>query len=128
MSDEYVTYVCRTCGSEDVSQDAWADWNPATSQMELRSSFDDSHCHQCEESTKTDELKITDPVRIKSLNRKRLKHRAEGLAPLLLQATKNLKNQLEAWVEIADEEDLRDEDTQAIEAAEALIAKIESPA
>lgn len=77
---EAVTYVCRTCGSEDVSQDAWADWSPAKSDMELRSSFDDSYCHECQDSCKIDEVRITDLQRLESIRKERLRIRIENQA------------------------------------------------
>src|SRR5690606_40474676 len=56
MADEKkqprVQVVCGTCGSTDVSRDAWGDWNVATQQWELRSVYDDAHCHDCERETR----------------------------------------------------------------------------
>ena len=46
--------VCRSCRSERVAVDAWACWNPETGMWELENTFDDAHCHQCEDSTKLD--------------------------------------------------------------------------
>ena len=43
---------CQSCGSERVVKDAWACWNPEFGLWELEATFDDEHCHQCEESTK----------------------------------------------------------------------------
>jgi Protein of unknown function (DUF3768) len=43
--------TCKTCGSEHVSKDAWACWNPATGLWELENIFDHEFCHVCEAET-----------------------------------------------------------------------------
>jgi hypothetical protein len=40
------------CGSEDVSRDAWGDWDVATQRWELRTVFDYAHCHVCDGETR----------------------------------------------------------------------------
>jgi hypothetical protein len=45
-------------------------------------------------------------------------------APLLLQALEDVTNRLEAWMEIADDEDARYEDYVAVKSARALIAEV----
>lgn len=42
---------CVRCGSQRVSRDAWACWNTEFGLWELESTFDDAHCHACEERT-----------------------------------------------------------------------------
>lgn len=61
---------CRSCGSERVVLDAWACWNPEFGQWELEATFDDAHCHRCEESTKLVWSKPEQPPhgRIRELN------------------------------------------------------------
>jgi hypothetical protein len=46
-----VEYVCDICGSDQVSRDAWADWDTATQQWTLGAVFDYAHCHRCEKKT-----------------------------------------------------------------------------
>lgn len=41
------TYVCTTCGSDQVLLDAWAAWNPDTQKWELSSTFDSAYCEKC---------------------------------------------------------------------------------
>jgi hypothetical protein len=64
---KFKKYVCRDCGSEDVSADAWADFNPVTGNYELRSEFDQEFCHTCEGECRTNEVEITDPKEIEQL-------------------------------------------------------------
>jgi hypothetical protein len=45
-------------------------------------------------------------------------------APLLLQALEDVANRLEAWMELADDEDARYEDYVALKSARALIAEV----
>jgi hypothetical protein len=45
------TPTCKSCGSEHVSKDAWACWNPATGMWELETTFDHEYCHVCEADT-----------------------------------------------------------------------------
>jgi hypothetical protein len=46
-----IQIVCSTCGSTDVSRDAWGDWNVRTQRWELRCVFDYAHCHACDDET-----------------------------------------------------------------------------
>jgi hypothetical protein len=51
---EKVTYVCCTCGSEDVLVDGWAVWNKKSQQWELSGTLDASSCNTCGEWCKLD--------------------------------------------------------------------------
>jgi len=50
--------VCSRCGSDDVSRDAWADWNTGTQQWVLRCAFDYAHCHKCDGETSITEVEL----------------------------------------------------------------------
>jgi hypothetical protein len=66
------TPTCKTCGSEHVSKDAWACWNPATGFWELETTFDHEYCHVCEADTSFVWMRV-DQVpsrRIRALNDK----------------------------------------------------------
>lgn len=43
--------VCTKCGSERVTRDAWACWNPETGLWELERVHDQEYCQQCECAT-----------------------------------------------------------------------------
>ena len=47
MADEPVRMVCRDCGSEDVTREAWAAWDAAAQDWVLRAVFDHAFCHRC---------------------------------------------------------------------------------
>ena len=47
-----VEYVCEVCGTDDVSRDAWADWDVRAQQWVLRVAFDYAHCHMCDSKTR----------------------------------------------------------------------------
>jgi hypothetical protein len=51
-----VDYVCNVCGGNDVSRDAWADWDAGTQDWVLRTAFDHAHCHTCEFETRLVEV------------------------------------------------------------------------
>jgi hypothetical protein len=51
-------FICGTCGSDDVSLDAWADWDARTQQWVLPCTFDYSHCHACEGDTRLVEAEL----------------------------------------------------------------------
>lgn len=40
---------CKTCGSDDVRIDAWAEWNMELQQWELSQTFDAAFCNNCED-------------------------------------------------------------------------------
>lgn len=46
-----IKMICRTCGSNRVSRDAWADWDVATQQWVLGAVFAYGQCHVCEDET-----------------------------------------------------------------------------
>lgn len=54
-----VTYVCSTCGSDDVSRDAWAEWSVSEQQWVLRTEFDYAHCHRCDRETDLVEVQLS---------------------------------------------------------------------
>lgn len=47
-----ITFVCETCGSDDVTSDALAHWEVATQQWELRSTLDNCSCERCATDTR----------------------------------------------------------------------------
>jgi hypothetical protein len=49
--DKRVTYVCENCGSDIVTLDAWAEWDPEAQKWALGATFDYTFCHTCEEET-----------------------------------------------------------------------------
>ena len=53
-----VSYVCGTCGSDDVSRDAWAEWSVAEQRWVLRTEFDDAYCHRCDGETSLIEVPL----------------------------------------------------------------------
>ena len=61
---------CYRCQSERVAVDAWACWNRERGDWELENTYDDAHCHQCEESTKLDWSRPENPenLRVRDLN------------------------------------------------------------
>jgi len=50
--------VCRHCGSDDVSRDAWADWDTGKQEWVLGAVFDYAHCHKCERETSIIEVEL----------------------------------------------------------------------
>ena len=59
-----VTYVCSTCGSDDVSRDAWAGWSVAEQQWSLRTEFDHAQCHRCDTETSLIEVQLNPPEKV----------------------------------------------------------------
>ena len=50
-----VQMVCETCGSTDVSRDAWGDWDVEAQHWVLRTVFDYAQCHACDSETNIEE-------------------------------------------------------------------------
>lgn len=40
--------TCKTCGSQAVMKDAWAEWDYDGQQWVLKAEFDATHCEDCE--------------------------------------------------------------------------------
>lgn len=58
------TYVCSTCGSDDVSRDALAVWSVVDQQWELRTELDNANCERCGGETSLIEVELNPPKRI----------------------------------------------------------------
>lgn len=50
--------VCNACGSDEVSRDAWADWDVKNQQWVLGAVFDYAHCHKCDGETRLVEVEL----------------------------------------------------------------------
>ena len=50
--DKRIAFICNVCRSDDVSRDAWADWDTGAQQWVLRCAFDYAHCHRCDGETR----------------------------------------------------------------------------
>jgi len=50
--EKRMAFVCGNCGSDDVSRDAWADWDTREQEWVLRCAFDYAHCHRCDGETR----------------------------------------------------------------------------
>lgn len=59
-----VTYVCNTCGSDEVSRDAWAEWDTKSQDWVLRVAFDYAHCHRCDDETSLQEVRLSPPEKL----------------------------------------------------------------
>jgi hypothetical protein len=54
--------VCAVCGSENVVADAWAEWDVEKQDWELRSTFDDKFCEDCEGECSVDWVDAAAPA------------------------------------------------------------------
>lgn len=57
----FVEIVCGKCGSDNVSRDAWGDWDVAAQQWVLRTVFDYAYCHRCDCETRLIERELSEP-------------------------------------------------------------------
>lgn len=53
-----IAIVCGTCGSDEVSRDAWADWDVDKQNWVLGTVFDYGHCHKCEGESSLIEVEL----------------------------------------------------------------------
>jgi hypothetical protein len=53
--------VCKQCGSDDISGDAWADWDTGEQEWVLRCAFDAAFCHTCDCETSIIEVELAPP-------------------------------------------------------------------
>ena len=53
-------YVCGWCGSDQVTRDAWAEWDVAARRWVLGAVFDDAYCHRCEAERSIEEADAAD--------------------------------------------------------------------
>jgi hypothetical protein len=50
--------ICSSCGSDEVSRDAWADWDTKRQEWVLGAVFDHAHCHRCDSETSLLEVEL----------------------------------------------------------------------
>jgi hypothetical protein len=53
-----IAIVCGTCGSDDVSRDAWANWDTREQEWVLGTVFDCGHCHCCDCESRLIEVQL----------------------------------------------------------------------
>ncbi|WP_305097880.1 hypothetical protein [Croceibacterium aestuarii] len=53
-----VRMVCEDCGSEEVTRDAWAEWNVDMQHWQLGAVFDYAYCHRCQANAHIEERPI----------------------------------------------------------------------
>lgn len=53
-----IDIICGTCGGNNVSRDAWADWDTRTHQWVLGNVFDYGHCHDCDGESQLKEVEL----------------------------------------------------------------------
>lgn len=57
-----IAIICGTCGSDEVSRDAWANWNIRQQEWVLGDVFDYGHCHRCDSESRLIEVELA-PMR-----------------------------------------------------------------
>ena len=50
--------VCGKCGSDEVTRDAWAEWNVGAQAWALGALFEQAFCHRCQASTRIEGARI----------------------------------------------------------------------
>jgi len=53
-----VTYLCEKCGSDQVTLDAWAEWNVERQAWVLGATYDHTYCHKCDGETHAIEVEL----------------------------------------------------------------------
>jgi hypothetical protein len=53
-----IAIVCGACGSDEVSRDAWANWDVQAQEWVLGSVFDYGHCHRCDGESRLIEVEL----------------------------------------------------------------------
>ena len=57
-NDSKIDIVCGTCGGNNVSRDAWANWDTRKQEWVLSSVFDYGHCHDCDGESRLEEVEL----------------------------------------------------------------------
>lgn len=55
-----ITIICKTCGSKEVTRDAWAEWNEESQQWVLAAAYDYAYCHKCENDARLAEMPLNE--------------------------------------------------------------------
>lgn len=60
-----IKFVCRYCGSDNVSVDAYVDWNPEKQEWsDIRAVYESATCHECGDSCKLKEVPYADSAQM----------------------------------------------------------------
>lgn len=51
-----INYVCKTCRSEDVGRDAWAQWDVESQQWQIQNVMSQGFCFKCEGEADLEEI------------------------------------------------------------------------
>jgi hypothetical protein len=57
-----VTYLCEKCGSDQVTLDAWAEWNVERQAWVLGATYDHTYCHKCDGETHLVEVELAPAI------------------------------------------------------------------
>lgn len=52
-------YICNLCGSDQVTRDAWAEWDAVAQGWVLGALFDHAYCHRCLGSARLEQVTLT---------------------------------------------------------------------
>jgi hypothetical protein len=56
-----LTMVCGTCGSDEVTRDAWAEWSVEAQGWALGAVFEQAFCHRCQRAARIVEAPLPAP-------------------------------------------------------------------
>jgi hypothetical protein len=60
-SSKRIAIICGNCGSDEVSRDAWANWDAREQEWVLGAVFDYGHCHRCDGESRLVEVELARP-------------------------------------------------------------------
>jgi len=89
--------VCGTCAGQNVLRDAWANWNPLTRDWELKTTFEDAWCVDCEGACSLD-WRLDTEFRQKRIRRLNDQVRQGDLSNATLVVTRGVQAWGEAFV------------------------------
>jgi len=64
ITGKRLAILCSRCASDEVSRDAWANWDTKTQEWVLGAVFGYAHCHRCDGETSLIEVELETPETI----------------------------------------------------------------
>ncbi|HEX8443663.1 MAG TPA: hypothetical protein VF631_08450, partial [Allosphingosinicella sp.] len=58
LTGKRLAIICSVCGSDEVSRDAWANWDTRQQEWVLGAVFDYAHCHRCDRERSLIEVEL----------------------------------------------------------------------
>ena len=66
LAEPRIDIVCARCGGNNVTRDAWAEWDVAAQNWTLGAVYDQGYCHDCDAEARLEEMIVAASAPLRS--------------------------------------------------------------